>query len=58
MSAAKTIADVDFGNTTPWCSHCENVFPLTARVSLDGGYLLVQCPSCSHITPFKKAVKA
>ncbi len=52
------IADVDFGKTTPWCSHCETVYPLNARADLDGDYLLVQCPSCSHVTAFKKAVSA
>lgn len=58
MSRQLTIADVDFGNTTPWCSHCEDAFPITANCELDGDYLLVQCPSCSHTTPFKKAVSA
>jgi hypothetical protein len=37
----------------PKCFHCGAPFPETAKAQLAGRIIIIACPSCKCLTPFK-----
>lgn len=55
----QSITLADFTVPIPlYCHHCDCKFPKSARVEVNGKYVIVQCPKCGLLTPFKVEASA
>jgi len=48
----KTLADVT-PDGIPQCFHCDESFPTTAKAEIQGEKIVVTCPACGCLTPFR-----
>lgn len=47
-----TLADYDVPIPL-YCAHCDKRLPRSARAELQAPYIVIVCPKCGHMSPFK-----